>query len=258
LKTVRIPCESVGISRSSHTDLAPEPSLVTINGVRILLIDDEVPFARLLQQRLAAQGNDVETAFTGPDGLARARSGEFDVALVDVMLPDLDGFELTKELRGGGSDLPVLMLTARDAIPDRVTGLRTGADDYLVKPFAFTELLARIETITRRARGSAQLVLNGVMLDPDARLVTVNDAPVELTAKEFDVLEYLLRNTGKIVSRRELKEAVWGFSFDADTKSVDLYVHYLRRKLKRAGAPDLIRTARGVGYGMDAERAGTS
>jgi DNA-binding response OmpR family regulator len=219
--------------------------------MKILLVDDEVPFVRLLQQRLEAKGHNVETATDGADGLARATDGTFDVAVVDVMLPGIDGFELTKRLRANGSDLPVLMLTARDAVPDRVTGLHTGADDYLVKPFAFAELLARIDAITRRARGTARFVVEGLTLDADARLVTVNGGAVELTAKEFDVLEYLLRNSGKIVTRRELKEAVWGFTFDADTKSVDLYVHYVRRKLKRAGAPDLIRTSRGVGYGVD-------
>jgi DNA-binding response OmpR family regulator len=219
--------------------------------MKILLVDDEVPFVRLLQQRLEGQGHDVETATDGEAGLARAKDGAFDVAVVDVMLPGIDGFELTTRLRATGSDLPVLMLTARDAVPDRVTGLHTGADDYLVKPFAFAELLARIDAITRRARGNARFILEGVTLDADARLVSVNGEAVELTAKEFDVLEYLLRNAGKIITRRELKEAVWGFSFDAETKSVDLYVHYVRRKLKRAGAPDLIRTSRGVGYGVD-------
>ena len=227
------------------------PLAANDNGrVRILLVDDEVPFVRLLKQRLEAQGHDVETATDGPAGLERATDGTFDVAVVDVMLPGLDGLELTEQLRAGGSDLPVLMLTARDAVPDRVAGLRTGADDYLVKPFAFTELLARIDAITRRSRG-ARFMLDGVALDADARLVTVNGEQVELTAKEFDVLEYLLRNAGRVVARKELKEAVWGFTFEADTKSVDLYVHYVRRKLKRAGAPDLIRTSRGVGYGVD-------
>jgi two-component system OmpR family response regulator len=224
--------------------------------VRILLVDDEANFVRLLQKRLEDAGHRVEIALTGTDGLARAQAGGFDVAIVDVMLPGLDGFEITNALRAGGSDMPVVMLTARDAVPDRVTGLHTGADDYIVKPFAFTELLARIDAVTRRARGNRRFALDGVELDVDARLVTVGGRPVELTAKEFDVLEYLLRNAGKIVSRRELKEAVWGFAFDADTKSVDLYVHYVRRKLKRAGAPDLIRTSRGIGYGVDAERTG--
>ncbi|HLW17338.1 MAG TPA: response regulator transcription factor [Actinomycetota bacterium] len=219
--------------------------------MKILLVDDEVPFVRLLQQRLEDQGHDVVIATEGVEGLARATDGAFDVAVVDVMLPGLDGFELTKRLRASGSDLPVLILTARDAVPDRVAGLHTGADDYLIKPFAFAELLARIDAITRRARGNARFVLGGITLDVEARLVTVDGDAIELTAKEFDVLEYLLRNAGKIITRRELKEAVWGFSFDADTKSVDLYVHYVRRKLKRAGAPDVIRTSRGVGYGVD-------
>jgi DNA-binding response OmpR family regulator len=140
------------------------------------------------------------------------------------------------------------MLTARDAIEDRVAGLRAGADDYLVKPFAFAELLARIEALTRRLGTDRVLTHDGVVLDPGARRVTVGDRPVDLTAKEFDLLECLMRHSGRVLTRSELKELVWDFSFDARTKVVDLYVHYLRRKLEQAGAPDLIETVRGVGY----------
>jgi DNA-binding response OmpR family regulator len=140
------------------------------------------------------------------------------------------------------------MLTARDAIEDRVAGLRAGADDYLVKPFAFAELLARIEALTRRLGADRVLTHDGVAVDPGARRVTVRGEPVELTAKEFDLLECLLRNAGRVLTRSEQKERVWDFSFDARTKVVDLYVHYLRRKLEQAGAPGVIETVRGVGY----------
>ena len=167
------------------------------------------------------------------------------------MLPGLDGVTLTSTLRGQGSSLPVLMLTARDAVDDRVTGLRAGADDYLVKPFAFVELLARIDALVRRAGpvvAGATLVEGAVVVDPMARRVTVDGREVELTAKEFDLLQCLLEHPGRVLTRVELKELVWDFSFDAQTKVVDLYVHYLRKKLGPAG--DIIQTVRGVGYAV--------
>jgi DNA-binding response OmpR family regulator len=216
--------------------------------VNVLLVEDDTRLAELLAERLRNEGYRAETAATGTAGLEKALSGEFDVAVVDVMLPELDGLELTRSLRRRHVGVPVLMLTARDAIEDRVAGLRAGADDYLVKPFAFAELLARIEALTRRLGTDRVLTHDGVALDPAGRRVTVGDQPVELTAKEFDLLECLMRNAGRVLTRSELKELVWDFSFDARTKVVDLYVHYLRRKLEGAGAPDLIETVRGVGY----------
>ena len=144
--------------------------------------------------------------------------------------------------------MPILMLTARDTVEDRVTGLRSGADDYLVKPFAFAELLARIEALLRRAGPDERLSFGGVSLDAQARRVKVNGRDVELTAKEFDLLECLLRNVGRVMTRTELKEHVWDFGFDAQTKVVDLYVHYLRKKLGEAGG--IIQTVRGVGYAV--------
>ena len=214
----------------------------------MLLVEDDTRLAGLLAERLRNEGHSAETASTGTDGLDKALTGGFDVAVVDVMLPELDGLELTRSLRRRHVGVPVLMLTARDAIEDRVAGLRAGADDYLVKPFAFEELLARIEALTRRLGTDRLLTHDGVVLDPAGRRVTVGDRPVELTAKEFDLLECLMRNAGRVLTRSELKELVWDFSFDARTKVVDLYVHYLRRKLEGAGAPDLIETVRGVGY----------
>ena len=219
--------------------------------MRILLIEDDRRLAELLAARLRREGHEAETADNGLDGLERASSGAIDLAVVDVMLPGMDGMALTAELRERGIHTPVLMLTARDTVADRVSGLRSGADDYLVKPFAFAELLARIDALARRAGPQAEPAVLGfdeVALDVRTRRVTVAGAEVDLTAKEFDLLRCLLSNAGRVVSRIELKEEVWDFTFDAQTKVVDLYVHYLRRKLGAAG--DIIQTVRGVGYAI--------
>ena len=219
--------------------------------VRILLIEDDRRLAELLVKRLRAEGHEAETSGDGIEGLAFAESGGYELVIVDVMLPGMDGVALTTRLREGGSDIPVLMLTARDTVDDRVTGLRAGADDYLVKPFAFAELLARVDALARRAGSPTPgrpITFATVSLDPRARRVTVGGEEVELTAKEFDLLECLMVHRGRVLSRVELKELVWDFSFDAQTKIVDLYVHYLRRKLGREG--DIIQTVRGVGYSV--------
>ncbi|MGZ5213611.1 MAG: response regulator transcription factor [Actinomycetota bacterium] len=219
--------------------------------MRILLIEDDRRLAELLVRRLRAEGHEAKTCVDGIEGLALAESGGSDLVIVDVMLPGMDGITLTATLRERGSDLPVLMLTARDTVDDRVTGLRAGADDYLVKPFAFAELLARIDALARRAgpaTADRTITYGAVSLDPLARRVTVGGGEVELTAKEFDLLECLMAHRGRVLSRVELKELVWDFSFDAQTKIVDLYVHYLRRKLGRDG--DIIQTVRGVGYAV--------
>lgn len=214
--------------------------------MRILLVEDDHRLANLVAARLKREGYDAVPCFTGEEGLELASSGEFDLAAVDVMLPGIDGVTLTKTLRDAGIQIPVIMLTARDTVGDKVEGLRAGADDYLVKPFAFAELLARIEALTRRFGRDERLTCGSVALDPLSRRVSVEGQNVELTAKEFELLECLLRNRGRVMSREELKEYVWDFSFDAQTKVVDLYVHYLRRKLGERG--DIIETVRGVGY----------
>ena len=221
--------------------------------MRILLIEDDRRLSTLLAQRLRGEGHEAETCDNGVDGLAVASSGQFDLAVVDVMLPGMDGIRLTTSLRERGISTPVLMLTARDTVDDRVNGLRSGADDYLVKPFAFAELLARIDALARRAGTNpsnrpALLTHGPVSLDPRARRVSVDGAEIDLTAKEFDLLACLMEHAGRVLSRAELKELVWDFSFDAQTKVVDLYVHYLRRKLGERG--DIIQTVRGVGYAV--------
>ena len=213
-------------------------------------MEDERRFATLLARRLEATGFRTTIAFDGRDGLDRAMNGRWDVAVVDVMLPGLDGITITRALRDQGSQVPVLILTARDAVEDRVRGLRAGADDYLVKPFAFVELLARLEALVRRTIRSDRLSHGPLEMDVAAHLVRVDGRPVELTGKEFDLLECLLRGKGRVLPRSEIKEYVWGFTFDAPTKVVDLYVHYLRRKLASAGAPDLVETVRGIGYSV--------
>ncbi|HVH53122.1 MAG TPA: response regulator transcription factor [Actinomycetota bacterium] len=216
--------------------------------MRLLLIEDDGRLADLLVARLQREGHEATACYSGNEGLDLASSGRFDLAVVDVMLPGMDGVALTSELRARGSRMPVLMLTARDTVGDRVVGLRSGADDYLVKPFAFEELLARIEVMARRIGPRRRFSYGEVELDSQARRVCVAGHQVELTAKEFDLLECLLRNAGRVLSRNELKEHVWDFNFEAQTKVVDLYVHYLRRKLGDAG--DIIQTIRGVGYAV--------
>ena len=218
--------------------------------MRILVVEDDHRLANLLATRLHREGHEVDVAYTGPEGLDRILSEGPELAVLDVMLPGLDGVAVTRTVREQGAQVPILMLTARDTVDDRVSGLKSGADDYLVKPFAFAELLARIDALTRRHAREGKVVYRDVSLDPAARRVAVNGTPVELTAKEFDLLECLLRHAGRVLTRTELKEYVWDFSFDARTKVVDLYVHYLRRKLDKAGAPDLIETVRGVGYAV--------
>jgi DNA-binding response OmpR family regulator len=217
--------------------------------VQILLIEDDTRLSALVADRLRGEGHTAETAADGDEGLRLASSGRFDMAVVDVMLPGMDGLHVASTLRERGVTTPILMLTARDTVDDRVAGLRAGADDYLVKPFAFKELVARIDALARRAPRAdddGSMTVENVRLDPRARRVTVDGETVDLTAKEFDLLACLMEHRGRVLSRVELKELVWDFSFDAQTKVVDLYVHYLRRKLGSAG--DIIETVRGVGY----------
>jgi DNA-binding response OmpR family regulator len=218
--------------------------------VHVLLVEDERRFARLLARRLEDAGYRATVAFDGQQGLLRASSDGLDVAIIDVMVPVMDGISLTRTLRERGSQLPIIMLTARDAVDDRVKGLSAGADDYLIKPFAFAELLARLDALTRRAGRTTRLAYGPVEMDVPAHRVTVDGRPLDLTPKEFDLLECLLRGTGRVLTRAEIKEYVWDFTFDAPTKVVDLYVHYLRRKLEAAGAPGVIETIRGVGYAI--------
>ena len=227
---------------------------------RILLVEDEEKLARMVELELQYEGYEVDKAFDGSTGLEKALSGRFDLILLDVMLPGMSGMEVLRRLRKE-SQVPVIMLTARDAVMDKVSGLDLGANDYITKPFAIEELLARIRAafrVTAKPQGEAEgetLTAGPVALEPDSRQVTVNGQRVELTRKEFDLLEYLLRNKGKVVTRDALLDHVWGFDFVGETNAVDVYIRFLRSKLDEKFDLKLIRTVRGVGYVIEETEA---
>ena len=217
--------------------------------MRILLVEDEEKLARMLELELTYEGYEVEKAFDGPDGLELARSGRFDLVLLDIMLPRMSGMEVLRRLRRD-SRLPVIMLTARDSVTDKVSGLDAGADDYITKPFAIEELLARIRAALRSRDGrEARLLAAGELtMDVERHQVSVRGQSVELTKKEFDLLHCLLENKGRVLTREALLDSVWGFDFVGETNSVDVYIRFLRSKLDEAFGIKLIHTVRGVGY----------
>ena len=218
-------------------------------GERILLVEDEEKLARMVEMELKYEGYQVEKAFDGRTGLERARSGEFDLMLLDIMLPQLSGMEVLRRLRKE-SQLPVIMLTARDSVMDKVSGLDSGADDYITKPFAIEELLARIRAALRNhgGRDAQALTAGELSMDVDRHRVTVRGQEVELTKKEFDLLRHLLENKGRVLTREALLDSVWGFDFVGETNSVDVYIRFLRSKIDEAFDIKLIHTVRGVGY----------
>jgi two-component system, OmpR family, response regulator len=224
--------------------------------MRVLIVEDTKKLALTLKSGLEGEGYAVDAVFDGLTARRRLRSreGQYDVIVLDVMLPGVDGLTLCRELRAGGSGVPVLMLTARDATLDKVNGLDSGADDYLVKPFAFEELLARIRTLLRRPRHAlpVDLCVGDVVLDPAARTVTRAGEPVALTTKEFALLELLMRNPGRVLSRDEILDHVWDEEFDSFSNIIDVYVRRLRKKLDREGEDSLFQAVRGVGYRMAA------
>ena len=218
---------------------------------RVLIVEDEEKLARFVELELTHEGYSVTKAFTGREGFELASSGDFDLILLDIMIPELNGMEVLRRLRRTSS-IPVIMLTARDEVMDKVAGLDQGADDYITKPFAIEELLARIRaTLRKRAGSGAQgdiLSSHGVNLDIKRHTVTVKDTPVELTKREFDLLHYMLKNKGIVVTRDMLLENVWEYDFDGGTNAVDVYIRFLRGKIDEAFDIKLIHTVRGVGY----------
>ena len=220
---------------------------------RILLVEDEEKLARMVELELQYEGYEVEKAFDGRAGLDRALSGEFDLVLLDIMLPALSGMEVLRRLRRE-SAMPVIMLTARDTVVDKVSGLDMGADDYITKPFAIEELLARIRAaLPKRPAQAAEpprslLTAGPLTMDTDRHEVSVNGEGVELTRREFDLLRYLLENKERVISRESLLDHVWGFDFVGETNAVDVYIRFLRSKIDEAFDIKLIHTVRGVGY----------
>jgi len=224
--------------------------------IKILLVEDEEKLARFVELELNHEGYSVTKAFTGREGYELAVSDEFDLVLLDIMLPELNGMEVLRRLRRT-SKVPVIMLTARDETMDKVAGLDQGADDYITKPFAIEELLARIRVTLRKHSGQNESEIKadkdslsacGVTLDTKRYTVTVNDTPVDLTKREFDLLHYLLLNKGVVVTRDMLMENVWDYDFDGGTNAVDVYIRFLRTKIDEMFDIKLIHTVRGVGY----------
>jgi DNA-binding response OmpR family regulator len=218
--------------------------------MRILLIEDDRKAARLLTKGLQEEGFVVDVAVTGEDGEEKAAVNEYDVIVLDWLLPGKDGLGVCHTLRASGNSTPILMLTARDSVTDRVTGLGTGADDYLTKPFAFAELLARIRALLRRSRVAQASVLRvaDLTLDPALRRVTRGGSPVTLTPKEYAILEVLIRSAGGVVSRTRLAERVWDEASEVLDNLVDAHVSHLRKKIDQGASVPLVHTIRGVGY----------
>ena len=217
---------------------------------KILLIEDEVKISRFLELELKHEGYAVEQAYDGRTGLTKALEEEFDLVILDIMLPSINGLEILRRIRKK-SDLPVIMLTAKDETIDKVMGLDMGADDYVTKPFAIEELLARIRVALKRKAptlNSSLLVVDELKLDLAKYSVTFNQQPIELTKREFDLLRYLLENKNIVLTREKLVEAVWGYDYTGDTNVVDVYIRYLRSKIDDRFNKKLIHTVRGVGY----------
>jgi two-component system OmpR family response regulator len=226
--------------------------------MRVLVIEDEPKMAALVARGLREEGHVADVASRGEDGLWMANSAPYDAIVLDVMLPGLDGFATCRRLREQGTWTPVLMLTARDAVTDRVTGLDAGADDYLLKPFSFSELLARLRALVRRAPGErpTQLEAGDLRLDPAARRVWRGETELELSAKEFALLELMLRRRGQALSRAQLLEGAWDLGFESRSNLVDVYVRYLRDKIDRPFGRRAIETVRGVGYRLRTDGGG--
>jgi DNA-binding response OmpR family regulator len=221
--------------------------------MNVLLIEDDQRVAQSIERPLLLAGHRVEVAANGVQGLERAASSSHDLVILDVLLPGLDGLAVCRELRRLRVRTPVLMLTARDAVSDRVNGLDAGADDYLTKPFASEELLARIRALARRGGEPADgpLRVADLILDSARHEVHRSERTIELTPREFDLLEYLMRHVGQVVTREQILDHVWRDPAEINAKSVDLYVHYLRNKVDRDTASPLVRTVRGIGYMVD-------
>jgi DNA-binding response OmpR family regulator len=226
--------------------------------MRILIVEDDCKLARQLQKGLDEHGHSVTVAFDGVEGLDAARYGEYDVLVLDVMLPGLDGYSIVRRLRAAGNATPILLLTARDTAEDVVTGLDAGADDYLTKPFSFKILLARLRALSRRrtVEPRTELQIGDLTLDSATHEVKRAGSIVSLTRTEFVLLEVLARNSGRVITRTRMIEAAWGYDRDIEDNTLDVFVRQLRTKLDLLGRPKLIHTIRGIGYVLREEEVG--
>jgi DNA-binding response OmpR family regulator len=221
--------------------------------MRVLLVEDEEGVARFIRQGMTEAGYAVDVATDGAEGAGFAKAGSYDLLVVDIMLPEISGLDLLKEVRRGGNRTPVILLTARDGIEDKISGLDAGADDYLVKPFAFPELLARARALLRRppVRETKVLSFEDLVMDLGKHEVSRAGRAIELSPREFALLEVLLRHPRQVLTRLQIMEHAWDFEFSSETNVIDVYVGYLRRKIDRGFTRKLIRTVRGVGYSLD-------
>jgi two-component system copper resistance phosphate regulon response regulator CusR len=225
------------------------------NKMKLLIVEDEPKVVDFLKKGLEEQGYEIEVAYDGQMGEKLALRNTYDVIIIDVVLPFINGYELCRRIRESNQQIPILMLTALGTTEDKVTGFDAGADDYLVKPFEFQELLARIKALTKRTSGIVQtsnlIKVADLVLDIDKKVAIRGDKKIELTAKEFALLEYLIRNKGRVVSRTDIAEKVWDITFDTGTNIVDVYINILRKKIDKDFEKKLIHTRIGLGYSLD-------
>lgn len=225
--------------------------------MRILLVEDEVDLNDIISKRLDLAGYSVDSCFDGQSALDYISMADYDAIILDIMLPGLDGLAVLQKLRQAGNLVPVLLLTAKDSVEDRVAGLDTGADDYLVKPFSFAELLARIRVLTRKAAGNPTNIyqLADLIVDTESRSVKRGGREISLSAKEFALLEYLIRNQGAVLTREQIERNIWNFDYEGGSNIIDVYIRYLRRKVDDGFTKKLIHTVRGIGYVLKDEEA---
>ena len=224
--------------------------------MRVLVVEDEITLNKLISQKLKTQGYSVDSCFDGSSALDYLFVTEYDVVLLDILLPKLTGLQVLETMRNRKNTTPVLLLTAMDSIEDRVKGLNAGADDYLVKPFAFDELIARVRALTRRGNNQtgSKLEIADLVVDINAHTVHRNNILINLSSKEFAILEYLLTNQGVVLSRDKINQHMWSYEYDGASNIVDVYIRYLRKKIDDNFEPKLIHTVRGVGYVMRVEK----
>ena len=218
--------------------------------MRLLVVEDEKKLNELITKKLKKEYYGVDSCFDGEEAIRYVEGTEYDAVILDIMLPKLDGFEVIKRIRAKKNKVPILLLTARDNIDDKVKGLDYGADDYLVKPFIFEELMARIRVLLRRNSGNADNVVTiaNLNVDIDAKTVFRDDLLIKLSGREYSILEYLIRNKGKILSRERIEDHIWNYDYEGGTNVIDVYIRYLRKKIDDSYTPKLIHTIRGLGY----------
>ena len=218
--------------------------------MRLLVVEDEKKLNELITKKLKKEYYGVDSCFDGEEAIRYVEGTEYDAVILDIMLPKLDGFEVIKRIRAKKNKVPILLLTARDNIDDKVKGLDYGADDYLVKPFIFEELMARIRVLLRRNSGNADNIITiaNLKVDLDAKTVFRDDVLIKLSGREYSILEYLIRNKGKILSRERIEDHIWNYDYEGGTNVIDVYIRYLRKKIDDSYTPKLIHTIRGLGY----------